>query len=528
MSDSSTAAAPPRGPPPSEGVVDKGNRFFIQRPAFLIIGAVWMVIFGIAVHVMRTAHLLTPLHPHHNQQCQLVGGPIGAEDVALDNNGVLLISSDARTWVPHINVDGFTDKYEARKRIAQLGPNEQGGIWAYDSRPPSESPTSGSMVRVEIDGWPDWLLDFHPHGLTVAMPDLQPDENVKDYPSFLYVLNHARGGDEVMVFEVTYPNNTRPDGTKSPVTFPPRLKFRTIMRDATHINGVNEIDAFYPIRQSDGTYLHSVYVSNFLGSAIGDGFWNLIETFLSRPWGSVVLCQGSEEAERTTMIAAPPQTRCTTVLPNQAGPNGIAIAGDRSTVYVAMTLGQTLDTFDLPPPSSGPCGPSDWCHGSLRVAPLTLVESYPMYSAVDNLFLDHLTGDVFIGAHPKPLQFTRHHDDNTQISPSQAIRFTPREPKLSRHAAAIQERVRRHELSIVELVNPAVSRAARGGRSIPTPRVDEIFLDSGGGFSASSVAVWNRATNELILGAVAIEGIYVCTYPNPDQRKSTETSQSEP
>jgi arylesterase/paraoxonase len=85
--------------------------------------------------------------------------------------------------------------------------------------------------------------------------------------------------------------------------------------------------------------------------------------------------------------------------------NGIAVTADGATVYVTETTGRRLLAFAR----AGPSGA------------LTLVAEHATTSGLDNVSLD-AEGRLWVGAHPKMLDFVGHAADAAKRSPSQVLR----------------------------------------------------------------------------------------------------------
>ncbi|MCP4003450.1 MAG: hypothetical protein GY725_04565 [bacterium] len=134
-------------------------------------------------------------------------------------------------------------------------------------------------------------------------------------------------------------------------------------------------------------------------------------------------------------------------------PNGINIAPDGLRVYVSTTTLGDLLVFDRDP----------------ETGTLSHAWTLPVGNGLDNIEID-ATGALWIGAHPKTLDFLAHAGDPDALSPSQALRITPDEI---------------HSI------------------------VDEVYLDDGSQLSGSSVAA--RRGERLLIGQVFGDGILDCT-----------------
>lgn len=86
--------------------------------------------------------------------------------------------------------------------------------------------------------------------------------------------------------------------------------------------------------------------------------------------------------------------------------NGINISRDGKQVYVAETTGKRVSVFNRESSSNK----------------LTFQQSVFTNSGVDNIEMDN-NGDLWIGAHPMLLAFTRHARHSKNLSPSQVVRI---------------------------------------------------------------------------------------------------------
>lgn len=478
----------------------------------LIFGiAIASLLFGFAIHIIRSANLLQTLHPHHWEQCEIVKGPVGCEDFALDHHGVLIIPADARVWAPQPSRDGFTRAGAAEKNMAKLGPNEQGAFWAYDARPKTQSSTAGNMVKLQIEGLPSHIMDIHPHGIAIPRPPASAGPNA---PVWIYAINHARDGHDVVILEAKY--------GPGKASFPPSLHYRGRVRDPAHLKTNNDLEAFYPLVQKDGSLLHSFYVTNFMGSAFGDALWSTIEMFTHRPWGSVALCQATSSAGGKNELVS---TRCTFALEGISGPNGIALSKDQTQLYLARTYLMDMLVLDLPRPGAKDAM-TEWSHGSIPLLPLSLNATVPTGTGLDNLSLEPISGDIFVGAHPKLLQTGAHLSDPTATHPAPTqvlrIRHWSSEQLAQMQQAAEKATV---EAKQKALQGDSASDAskylhhalAQLGMRHPEYEVEEVHLSLGDVYAASSVGVWNRPNKQLLIGNILQDGIWVCPYPAKDQ-----------
>ena len=467
----------------------------------IVCGLIVVALFGIIVQLIHTTNMLVKLRPHHFEQCHVMTGPIGSEDVALDVHSVTFISSDDRVWLPTISRDGIRATRALLESNMANPDTVQGAIWSYDSRAPESSPTAGQLRKLVIEG-AEQLRDFHPHGIHLPTPPKPSD------PIFLYVLSHERDHDSVLVVEVVY---TR-DGSGAPV-WPPRLVLQGWMVDPL-LKGINDLTGFYPVfNTASASWTHTLLVSNFLGSTLGNVASMVFESAVQARWGSVVLCK----ATSTTLAAGSKPgllaTECTRAISDISGPNGLAITKDQRQLLVACTLTTELRVYDFPVAASGapeaaPAA-SPWTYHSRPLLPLTLSHTLVTRTGLDNLSVDDLSGDVFIGSHPKPLEVAAHLEDyQHKTAPTQVLRL---------HKRTQQE----IDAAARDPASASSSPLPAGSTPDPLWALTEEHLSLGEVFSGSSVGVWSRARGEIIIGGVAQDGIFVYPYAGREGEAAT-------
>lgn len=468
----------------------------------IVCGLIVVALFAVAVQVIHTTNLLVTLRPHHFKDCRVITGPVGSEDVALDAHSITFISSDDRVWLPTISRDGIWATRALLESNMAKPDTVQGAIWSYDSRATGSSPTAGQLRKLVLEG-AEHLRDFHPHGIHLPTPLKASD------PIILYVLNHQRDHDAVLIVEVMY---TR-DASGHPV-WPPRLVLQGWLVDPL-LKGINDLTGFYPsFNAATGSWEHTLFVSNFLGSSLGNVASMLFESAVQARWGSVVLCKAASPAKvsgaaRPGLLA----TQCTTAISDISGPNGLAITKDQTQLLVACTLTTELRIYDFP--TTGSAAAEPWIYQSRPLLPLSLTHTIVTRTGLDNLSVDDQSGDVFIGSHPKPLEVAAHLENHREkTAPTQVLRL--------------------HKRTTAEI------DAARGGASasvsapLASAATDAVWLlteehlSLGSVFSGSSVGIWSRARNELIIGGVAQDGIFVCPYKGRDGETMKETTNTAP
>ncbi len=152
------------------------------------------------------------------------------------------------------------------------------------------------------------------------------------------------------------------------------------------------------------------------GSAPNDTLIRMAETFLRLPWSNVVWYDG----EQLSVVAE-----------GLIYGNGISLSQDRRTVFVTESTGHRVVAYARERDNGG----------------LTRRADVQISTGLDNISIDPM-GRLWIGAHPRMLDFLAHAADPAELSPSQVIVLDPR-----------------------------------------TNQVDEIFVDDGGLLSGSSVAL---------------------------------------
>ncbi|VAV94921.1 hypothetical protein MNBD_ALPHA06-264 [hydrothermal vent metagenome] len=162
----------------------------------------------------------------------------------------------------------------------------------------------------------------------------------------------------------------------------------------------------------------------------------LFSVLLRQKTGNVVWTDG----EQSNVVAS-----------GMALANGIAVSNDRETLYVSSTIDQKLRIFSR-----------EQNNGALQ-----LTDSLPLDSGLDNIDVA-ADGSVWIGSHPRLLDFSAHAADSNKRSPSQVLRLD------------------------------------MGKKSI-----EEIYASDGNPLSGVSVAA--QIDNRLFLGAVFDPTVLVCT-----------------
>ena len=136
--------------------------------------------------------------------------------------------------------------------------------------------------------------------------------------------------------------------------------------------------------------------------------------------------------------------------------NGIAISRDGRTVYVASVLGRYIRVFER----------------DVKTETLAHVTDIDLGTGVDNIEVD-AEGNLWVGAHPQMLTFVKHSTDASVPAPSQVLKIS-----------------------------------AQGDG---TYKIKEVYLNTGGEISASSVAAVYQ--DRMLVGAVFDDHFLDCTFP---------------
>ena len=275
-------------------------------------------------------------------------------------------------------------------------------ISAYDRRAGPGEPGRGAIYAYDLEATSPTLVNLTPDADADFRPhgiSLHVDEVSGDV---LYVVNHSGGKHTIEIFDF----------------IAGRLHKRETLADPLLVSP-NDLVAVGRDR---------LYITNDHGHP--EGFMKYIEEFGRLPLSNVVYFDGSQFSEAADRIAYA---------------NGINQSHDGRTVYVASPTGRAVHVYDRDPDSDR----------------LSRVESIDTASGVDNIEVDR-DGNLWIGSHPKLLQFKAHAADPAEISPSQVLR---------------------------------ISRGAEG-RYV----VSEVYLDLGDQLSASSVAAVRG--DRLLIGGI--------------------------
>jgi arylesterase/paraoxonase len=258
-------------------------------------------------------------------------------------------------------------------------------ISSHDRRAAIEGePRRGAILRYDpdsdarpADAWPEAPSDFHPHGLS-----LYTDASGRQS---LFVISHPG--------ESLFQGRTGPGPAHTVEVFDvvdDRLVHRARLHDAWMISP-NDLVAVDHQR---------FYFSNDHGSA--PGWRRTMEDYLRLPWANVVHFDGREFREAAAGLSFA---------------NGIQISRDGESLYVAEVTRNRIREYRRDPAS-----------GALEER-----RTIEVGFGVDNLELDPVSGDLWLGGHLKLLTFTRHAADPSVDAPSMVarLRLSGAEPELT-------------------------------------------------------------------------------------------------
>ncbi len=236
----------------------------------------------------------------------------------------------------------------------------------------------------------------------------------QDGQDTLFVVNHQGGTHRIDIFDLRNGELAPRESITSPLLVSP-----------------NDVAAVGP---------RSFYVTNDHGS--GARWLRKAEDYLRLRRSNVLYFDGSRFVEAASGIGYA---------------NGINASPDGRTIYVCALTEGRLHVYRRDP-ESGSLSPQ----GSVFLG-----------TGADNVEVDPLTGDLWIGAHPKLLTFVRYSKGGRTVAPSQVLRLSETEP----------------------------------GRF----NVEEVLLDTGERISGSSVAAcWGGG--RLLVGAVMDSKFLDCSF----------------
>ncbi|MBP6014219.1 MAG: SMP-30/gluconolactonase/LRE family protein [Alphaproteobacteria bacterium] len=205
------------------------------------------------------------------------------------------------------------------------------------------------------------ITDFHPHGISLY-------GDITGHKS-LAVINHTLNGTNVMLFDVG-------DDSAAPTLTLRRTVTHPLFRNLNDITLVGH-EAFY--------------ATNDHGSETALG--EQLENWLLLPRANVVYYDGSV----ARIVAG-----------NLNYANGINRNSDSSEIYVSETTGRTLSTF----------------RRDATTGALAHIHALAIPMGLDNIDVDS-EGTLWIGAHPRLLDFVAHAQDPEKLSPSVVVKVKP-------------------------------------------------------------------------------------------------------
>ncbi len=236
------------------------------------------------------------------------------------------------------------------------GTPRQGAIYGLDTRQPDAVP---QVLTADLP------FSFHPHGLSLYRVD--------DHEALLMVVNHRDDGSEwVEVFAV---QGLAPLRHLQSITYP-------------ELVSPNDLVA---------TGRNTFYATSDHGFARGNPLQR-VEDYLGLPLASVTYYDG----QRGSVVAE-----------GLRYANGITIAPDGKTLYVAEVIARRLRVFDI----------------GAQPGSLTERDRIAVGSGLDNLEWGD-DGRLWTGAHPRPFAFLAHAADPEALSPSHVLAIDPAGPTL--------------------------------------------------------------------------------------------------
>jgi hypothetical protein len=249
---------------------------------------------GFVLHLLSSHRFFTHTLSHGNDKCQLIKGAIGAEDMVLVDDAIIL-TSDSRAFF--ISPGETTTEKE---KIMET--KKQGNVYLLKTTASLDNLPSFEDLRLEGYIFPD----FHPHGLA-AYKDKASGQ------TYVMIVNHRRDGDSIEVFKFVV-------GTPSYLSFV-RTESHPLLR---HLNDVAPVSPT------------GFYATNWLKNE--PGTWQHLWEILGRqPVSDVVFCDIDPKTQNTT---------CKLVVEegNIGMANGIEV-DPRGYVYVVGSLDEKLHVY---------------------------------------------------------------------------------------------------------------------------------------------------------------------------------------
>jgi arylesterase/paraoxonase len=249
------------------------------------------------------------------------------------------------------------------RRAAMAGTPVNGGIYALPIDTPDSKPR---LLTGEGSGKP---AAFHPHGISLYV--------APDGTRTLMVVNHRNPGaviddpsaQSVEIFDVTGAGDTL------------ALTHRRTIHDAD-MTAPNDLVAVSP---------DSFYVTNMVGSRSGLGV--TLEGALGLARSYVLYFDGSKMSRAVEGLSYA---------------NGINVSLDGKTLYVAEALGRRLSAYDR----------------NAATGAVALKQDGFFGTGLDNIDIAP-DGALWIGAHPRMIDFLMHASSSKSLSSSQILRIEP-------------------------------------------------------------------------------------------------------
>jgi arylesterase / paraoxonase len=259
---------------------------FVYKQTIIALG---MCIFLICVFIIEaiiylniTYQVKNTLDNQHDKY-QKIHGLVGAEDMVIAQGKNIFISCDQR--------------YELLCNISNTAMASNCGIFVIPH-----------MQNIQKQAYKIWTEDnFHPHGI-----DYYIDEHGTER---LFVINHTHKGDEVLIFDITYPENENINAILIP-------ELKLIKRiEYTCVNSFNDLTA---------VSLNTFYITADHG-CIKNKYLNRLSDYLRWHSGNIYFYNGDSFEKAITGMQFP---------------NGIAISKDKKYLYVASMLAGSINVYE--------------------------------------------------------------------------------------------------------------------------------------------------------------------------------------
>jgi arylesterase/paraoxonase len=286
--------------------------------------------------------------------------------IGIATQRVIVFTNSFTEYKEHFN--GSCQKIYGVRGGEDITIDDSGIAWisAYDRRAVIQGkPVRGKIYTLDLNAPTPRLVDRTPN-MDRFYPHGISLLTAKNGVRYLFAVNHPTlDTHNIMRFRI---------GANNKLRFSKRFA-------AKNISSPNDLVAIAP---------NQFYYTNDLSSK-RDTLMQLLEVILYLPWGNLGFFDGQEAK---------------IIYDGLSFANGVNISKDGSQVYVAEAGGRRLNIFDR--------------NKSTNV--LTLNRVLPIPSGIDNLELDE-NGNLWTAAHPKPLLFGAHIEDNKNKAPSQVFQI---------------------------------------------------------------------------------------------------------